>query len=293
MDRNYHGAPRIARLIESTHMLIRLKSDIPLGGLADPANGSYRAELSGDGATVEVRVIEYWVTVEGQEVPEMFSWSRPHGLGSNTPAPARRALRMAWDGSGPRCARRRRPARRRAGYQADAPLRVPEPGPAGDRRLGPLNRDDRSVILDAAVAASPPARTPRQPNGPAPRPVLRPRAPGGPVRRPPGHDCYQAVTAKSRGTGRRRPRPAPRPEIRVPSSFPHANAKDTATRIAPAVVTMADPSLNSGNTENQAEGTPPARGPGRPGRHAVLRHARQRTRTRSNRNRTTHDRSNV
>ena len=27
MDRNYHGAPRIARMIGSTHVLARLKSD--------------------------------------------------------------------------------------------------------------------------------------------------------------------------------------------------------------------------------------------------------------------------
>ena len=73
MDRNYPGAARIARLASRTHVLIRLKSDIPLkmvsGILAD---GSYLAEISGDGATVTVRVIEYWVTVEGQDVPEMF-----------------------------------------------------------------------------------------------------------------------------------------------------------------------------------------------------------------------------
>jgi hypothetical protein len=73
MDRNYHGVPRIARLTESTHVLIRLKSDIPLKRTSPVLpGGSYRAELSGDGVTVEVRVIEYWVTVEGQEVPEMF-----------------------------------------------------------------------------------------------------------------------------------------------------------------------------------------------------------------------------
>ena len=30
MDRNYHGAPRIARMIACTHVLICLKSDIPL-----------------------------------------------------------------------------------------------------------------------------------------------------------------------------------------------------------------------------------------------------------------------
>jgi len=73
MDRNYHGAPRIARLIESTHVLIRLKSDIPLKRTSEILpDGSYRAELSGDGVTVKVRVIEYFVDVEGQEVPEMF-----------------------------------------------------------------------------------------------------------------------------------------------------------------------------------------------------------------------------
>ena len=36
------------------------------------ADGSYLAEISGDGVTVTVRVIEYWVTVEGQHVPELF-----------------------------------------------------------------------------------------------------------------------------------------------------------------------------------------------------------------------------
>ena len=73
MDRNYHGAARIARMIRSAHVLVRLKSDIPLKRTSHILpDGSYRAELSGDGVTVAVRVIEYWVTVEGQEVPEMF-----------------------------------------------------------------------------------------------------------------------------------------------------------------------------------------------------------------------------
>src|ERR1700687_4907225 len=73
MDRNYHGAPRIARMIRSAHVLIRLKSDIPLKRTSQILpDGSYRAELSGDGVTVPVRVIEYFTDVEGQEVPEMF-----------------------------------------------------------------------------------------------------------------------------------------------------------------------------------------------------------------------------
>src|SRR6266851_2565708 len=53
MDRNYHGAPRIARLIARTHVLIRLKSDIPLKRITQILpDGSYLAELSGDGVTV-------------------------------------------------------------------------------------------------------------------------------------------------------------------------------------------------------------------------------------------------
>ena len=73
MDRNFPGAARLARLIARTHVLIRLKSDIPLKRVSPIlADGSYLADLSGDGLTVRVRVIEYFVTVEGQEVPEMF-----------------------------------------------------------------------------------------------------------------------------------------------------------------------------------------------------------------------------
>ena len=45
-----------------THVLIRLKSDIPLKRISPVlADGSYLAELSGDGVTVTVRVIEYCV----------------------------------------------------------------------------------------------------------------------------------------------------------------------------------------------------------------------------------------
>ena len=73
MDRNYPGAARIARLIARTHVLIRLKSDIPLRRISEIlGDGSYIAQITGDGVTVTVRVIEYFIDVEGQEVPEMF-----------------------------------------------------------------------------------------------------------------------------------------------------------------------------------------------------------------------------
>jgi hypothetical protein len=76
MDRNFPGAARIARLAARTHVLIRLKSDIPLRRTSPIlADGSYLADLSGDGVIVSVRVIEYYADVEGQDVPEMFCLS--------------------------------------------------------------------------------------------------------------------------------------------------------------------------------------------------------------------------
>jgi hypothetical protein len=51
LDRNFPGAPRIARLIARTHVLIRLKSDIPLRRISEIlGDGSY----TGDGVTVTV-----------------------------------------------------------------------------------------------------------------------------------------------------------------------------------------------------------------------------------------------
>jgi hypothetical protein len=101
MDRNYHGARRIARMIASTHVLIRLKSDIPLRRASEILpDGSYRAELSGDGVTITVRVIEYWVTVEGQDVPEMFCLVTDLMDWEEYPGPELAALyAWRWDGS--------------------------------------------------------------------------------------------------------------------------------------------------------------------------------------------------
>ncbi len=75
MDRNFPGAPRIQRMLATgTHVLIRVKSDIPLrrtGGFLP--DGSYLAEISGGGVTLTVRVIEYTVTVGGADAPELFA----------------------------------------------------------------------------------------------------------------------------------------------------------------------------------------------------------------------------
>jgi len=74
MDRNFPGVPRIARMLATgTHLLIRLKSDIPLKRTGDfLPDGSYHAEMSGGGAALTIRVIEYTITVAGADAPEMF-----------------------------------------------------------------------------------------------------------------------------------------------------------------------------------------------------------------------------
>jgi hypothetical protein len=101
LDRNFPGAARIARLIARTHVLIRLKSDIALRRITESLpDGSYLAELSGDRVTVTVRVIEYWVTVEGQDVPEMFCLITDLTDIEEYPAPELAGLyKWRWDGS--------------------------------------------------------------------------------------------------------------------------------------------------------------------------------------------------
>ena len=101
LDRNFPGAARIARLIARTHVLIRLKSDIRLTRAPEIfPDGSYFAEIAGDGVTVTVRVIEYYVNVEGQDVPEMFCLVTDLRDWEEYPAADLAALyRWRWDGS--------------------------------------------------------------------------------------------------------------------------------------------------------------------------------------------------
>ena len=245
MDRNYHGAPRIARLIESTHVLIRLKSDIPLRRTSEILpDGSYRAELSGDGVTVRVRVIEYFADVEGQEVPEMFCLVTDLMDYEEYPAPELAALyKWRWDGS------------ETALREAKAPLRGAGPGTGPMLRSGSpdLARQElaawaaavemtRGVARDAALAAAPARKGRRAGLAVRPRDLSCARAVRAvltAIRL--GHDCYQAVTSEI-GKHRNivdRDRHRPR-KSKSPSSFAHATARDTATRIAPAVITMAN-----------------------------------------------------
>ena len=101
LDRNFPGAARIREMTARTHVLIRIKSDIPLRRTGDfLPDGSYLAEISGGGVTVTVRVIEYHVTVDGQDVPEMFCLITD--LEDHRAYPAAvlaAAYKWRWDGS--------------------------------------------------------------------------------------------------------------------------------------------------------------------------------------------------
>ena len=107
MDRNFPGAARISRLIARTHVLIRVKSDIPLRRAGDfLPDGSYLADICGGGVTVRVRVIEYDAGVDGQDVPEMFCLITDLTDWRAYPAADLAcAYRWRWDGSD--CATRR------------------------------------------------------------------------------------------------------------------------------------------------------------------------------------------
>jgi hypothetical protein len=245
MDRNYHGAARIARLIGRTHVLIRLKSDIPLKRTSQILpDCSYRAELSGDGVTIAVRVIEYWVTVEGQEVPEMFCLVTDLMDWEDYPGPELAALyARRWEGS------------ETALREAKALLRGAGPGTGPMLRSGSpdLVRQEiaawaagtgmtRGVILGAALAAVPARKGRRAGTAVRPRDLSFARALRAvlsAIRL--GNSRYQAVTseiAEYRNVvdrDRHRAR-----KSKSPSPFPHASVRDTVTRIAPALVTMAN-----------------------------------------------------
>lgn len=74
MDRNFPGVPRIKDMLATgTHVLIRVKDGITLRRAGDfLPDGSYLATMSGGGATLTVRVIEYHVTMAGRDTPELF-----------------------------------------------------------------------------------------------------------------------------------------------------------------------------------------------------------------------------
>jgi hypothetical protein len=225
--------------------LIRLKSDIPLKRTSPIlADGSYLAELSGDGVTMAVRVIEYYAEVEGQEVPEMFCLVTDLTDVVEYPALELAGLyKWRWDGS------------ETALREAKASLDGAGPGTGPMLRSGTplLVRQElaawaagtemtRGVARDAALAAIP-ARKGRRAGQPVrPRDISHARARRAVITAiRTGRAVYETLTreiGKYRTVvdrNRHRAR-----KSKSPSSFGHATAKDTPTRIAPAIITMAN-----------------------------------------------------
>ena len=245
MDRNFPGAARIARMTARTHVLIRLKSDIPLKPVTKILpDHSYIAEISGDGVTVTVRVIEYWVDVEGQEVPEMFCLITDLLDWREYPAPElARLYKWRWDGS-ETALREAKASLRGAGPSAGPMLRSGSPDLVRQELAAwaAATGMTRGVARDAALAAAP-ARKGRRAGQPVqPREIScarTRRAITTAIRT--GRTCYTALTSaigKHRTVidrNRHRPRKA-----KCASTFPHATLADTVTRTAEAVITMAN-----------------------------------------------------
>ena len=74
MDRNFPGVPRIKKMLATgTHVLIRVKDGVTLTRTGDfLPDGSYPAVICGGGEKLDVRVIEYQVSVAGHDTPELF-----------------------------------------------------------------------------------------------------------------------------------------------------------------------------------------------------------------------------
>jgi hypothetical protein len=270
LDRLWHGVRRIAALTERTHVLIRVKSDITLKRVSEILpDGSYRAEISGDGLTMTVRVIEYFIDIEGQEVPEMFCLVTDLLDWREYPARELAGLyKWRWDGS-------------ETGLrEAKAPLHGAGPGTGAMLRSGSpeliaqeiaawtvSTEMTRGVARDAALTAQPARKGCRAGQAVRYRDLSLTRARRlilAAIRA--GKTSYKALASQIAAfravTDRNRHRAR---KSKSPSVFPHASAKDTATRTAPAVITMANkparpsqaataPAKQPQNTENRPSG---------------------------------------
>ena len=107
LDRNFPGTARIARMIKVTHVLIRLKSDITITKTGDfLPDGSYMADIGGKDQEIRMRVIEYYVHVEGRRYRRCSAWSPTWTTGDPTPrACSPRPISGGGTGRRPRCAR--------------------------------------------------------------------------------------------------------------------------------------------------------------------------------------------
>ena len=221
MDRLWHGVRRIKALAGLTHVLIRVKSDIVLKRTSKILpDGSYRAQVSGDGVTMTVRVIEYLADVEGQHVPEMFCLITDLLDCEEHPAiELARLYKWRWDGSETGI-REGKATLHGAGPGTGAMLRSGSPALVAQEIAAWACGTEmtRGVTRDAARAAAP-ARKGRRAGQPVelPRPVPDRIPPPVPRRDPHRKRPLRHADRQDRGTPHRhRPGPAPRPQVQVP-----------------------------------------------------------------------------
>jgi hypothetical protein len=170
LDRNFPGAARVARILATgTHVLIRVKSDLRLpriGGFLP--DGSYSSYLTGAGGRwcLKVRVIEYHVTVAGQDVPEMFCLITDLHDHAAYPA-AQLAAAYAWRWTGSETALK------------EAKSAIAGAGPSA----GPILRSRTPELIDqehaAWICGTAPQGPPRRAASPAPADLLHCRPPPG------------------------------------------------------------------------------------------------------------------
>ena len=101
LDRNFPGVARIKKMTTVTRLLIRLRSSITLRRVSGFfPGGSWLADVSGSGETIRMRIIEYDVDVDGQDVPETFCLATDLLDWSAYPAAVlAAAYKWRWDGS--------------------------------------------------------------------------------------------------------------------------------------------------------------------------------------------------
>jgi hypothetical protein len=165
MDRNFPGVARIAALLATgSHVLVRIKSDIALPRIAPFAtDGSYLARLSGGGTSLTMRVVEYYVTLDGATTPELFCLVTD--LLDHTTHPAHllaQAYRWRWDGS-ETALREAKSALHDAGPGTGASLRSASPELIRQEHAAWIAATElvRAAIRSAAAIAAPFQKGPR------------------------------------------------------------------------------------------------------------------------------------
>jgi len=242
MDRNFPGVPRIKRLLDAdTHVLIRVKSDIRLdriGGFAP--DGSYLATISGGGATLTVRVIEYHVTLAGTTTAELFCLITDLLDHVEHPAHAlAAAYRWRWDGS-ETSLREAKSTLHGAGPGTGAMLRSRTPALITQEHAAWITATEllHALTRAAAEAAAPFSKGPRTAHPVAARDLSYTtacRTAIATITAGPARAAALETIASSRGTtDRHRHRER---KIKTRQPFSHTtSAAATATTTAPAVI---------------------------------------------------------